>query len=194
MQSGPFIQDGVVEEEFASMDEVEKTVIEVVTAEPGESEEDEVVPVLTSDAIKKMKVMELRSALQERGITKNGLKAVLVSRLEEAVEKNVPLIQNCTPEVIENRAGGDFAAGAYWKKIDTEAEVIDEEVNVDGIRFRGPTVPAVEHKNTTFEDRPKKRNYSDTFDRRPFTRKMILLTQGTAKRILTKDSHGNHVY
>ena len=39
MQFGQFIQDGVVEEEFASMDEVEKMVIEVVTAEPGESEE-----------------------------------------------------------------------------------------------------------------------------------------------------------
>ena len=38
MQFDPFIQDGVVEEEFVSMDEVEKTVIEVVTAEPGESE------------------------------------------------------------------------------------------------------------------------------------------------------------
>ena len=38
MQFGPFIQEGVVEEEFVSMDEVEKTVIEVVTEELGESE------------------------------------------------------------------------------------------------------------------------------------------------------------
>ena len=46
-------------------------------------------------------------------MTTNGLKAVLVSRLEEVVEKNVPLIHNCAPEVIEHRAGGEFAAGAY---------------------------------------------------------------------------------
>ena len=65
-QFGLFIQDGVVEEEFASMDEVEKMVIELVTAEPDESEEGKFVPVLTSDDIKKMKVMELRSALQAR--------------------------------------------------------------------------------------------------------------------------------
>ena len=97
MQFGPFIQDGVVKEEFASMDEVQKTVIEVVTAKPSESEEVKAVPVLTSDDIKKMKVMELQSALQARGITKNGLKAVLVSRLEEAVKKNLPLIQNRVP-------------------------------------------------------------------------------------------------
>ena len=48
------------------------------------------------------------------------------------------------PEVIEHCADGEFAAGAYWKKLDPEAEVIDEEVNVDGIRFQGPTVPAVD--------------------------------------------------
>ena len=41
------------------MDEVEKKVIEVVTAEPGESEEGKAVPVLTSDDIKKMEVMRL---------------------------------------------------------------------------------------------------------------------------------------
>ena len=85
-------------------------------------------------------------------MTTNGLKAVLLSRLEEAVEKNVTFIQNRAPEVIEHRAGGEFAAGAYLKKLDPEAEVIDEEVNVDGIRFRGPTGPAVDHENTTFED------------------------------------------
>ena len=68
-------------------------------------------------------------------MTTNGLKAVLISRLEKAVEKNMSLIQNRVPEVIEHRAGGEFAAGAYWKKLDTEAEVIDEEMNVDGIRF-----------------------------------------------------------
>ena len=144
------------------MDQVEKTVIEVVTEEPDESEEGEAVLVMTSDDIKKMQVMELRSALQARGTTTNGLKALLVSRLEEAVEKNVPLIQNRAPEVIQHGAGGEFASGAYWKKLDPEAEVIYEEVNVDGIRFRVPTVPAVEHENTTFKDRPKKRNYSDT--------------------------------
>ena len=59
MQFGPFIQYGVVEEDFASMDEEEKTVIEVVTVEPVESEKGEAVRVLTSNDIKKMKVMEL---------------------------------------------------------------------------------------------------------------------------------------
>ena len=113
---------------------------------------------------------QLRSALQARGMTTNRLKPVLVSRLEETVKKTVKLIRNRVPEVIEYCGGGEFEAGAYWKKVDPEAEVIDEEVNVYGISFRGPTVPAVEHENNTFEDWPKKRNYSDTFDRCPFIR------------------------
>ena len=96
--------------------------------------------------------MELQSALQARGTTTNGLKSVLVSSLEEVVEKNVPLIQNRAPEVIQHGAGGEFASGAYWKKLDTEAEFIYEEVNVDGIRFLGPTVLAVDHENNMFED------------------------------------------
>ena len=65
---------------------------------------------------------------------------------------------------------------------------------MDGIRFRGPTVPAVEQENNTFEDRPKKRNYSDTFDCRPFIREMVLLPHRNAKGMLMKDSHGNYVY
>ena len=64
-----------------------------MTAEPGESEGGEAVPVLTRDDINNMKVMELRSSLQARGTTTNGLKSVLVPRLEEAVEKNVPLMK-----------------------------------------------------------------------------------------------------
>ena len=106
-----------------------------MTEEPGESEEGEAVPVLTSDDIKKMRVMELQSALQARGMAANVLKAVLVSRLEDAFDNNVPFIQNCAPEVIEHGSGGDFAAVAYRKKLDPEVEVIDEEVNVDGISF-----------------------------------------------------------
>ena len=72
--------------------------------------------------------------------------------------------------------------------------MIDEEVNVDGVRVRGPTVPVVEHENTMFEDQPKKRNYSDTFYCRPIIREMVLLPQRNAKGMLMKDSHGNYVY
>ena len=123
-----------------------------MTEEPGKSEEGESVPVLTIDDIKKMKVMELRSALHARAMITKGWKSVVVSRLEEEIEKNVPLMKNCAPEVIEHCSGGKFPAGAYWMNLDPEAEVIDGEGNVDEIRFRGPTFPAVDHEITMFED------------------------------------------
>ena len=68
-------------------------------------------------------------------MTTNGSKSVLVSMLGKSVDKNVPLIQNREPKVIEHRSGGEFVSGDYWKKLDPEAEVVDEKVNVDGIRF-----------------------------------------------------------
>ena len=88
-----------------------------MTEEPGNIEEGKAVPVLTSNDIKNIKIMELWSALQAIVMTTNVLKAVLVSRLEEAVENNVTLIQNIAPEVIEHSAGGEFASGLYWKKL-----------------------------------------------------------------------------
>ena len=103
-----------------------------MTAEPGDSEEGKSVPVPTRNDIKKMKVMELLSTLQARGMMENELKAVLVSRSEDAAKKNVPLMQNRAPEVIEHSAGGEFADGAQWKKLDPEAEVIYEELNMYG--------------------------------------------------------------
>ena len=83
-----------------------------MTEEPGESEEGKALPVLTSNDINQMKFVEFRSDLQAIGMTKNGLKAVLVSRLEEAIEKNMSLMQNLVLEVIEHYAGGDISADA----------------------------------------------------------------------------------
>ena len=81
MQFGPFIRYELVEEDFASMYEEEKTFTEVVTEETVRIEEGEDVPVLTSTDINKMKVMELLSALKASGMTTKGPKSVLVSRL-----------------------------------------------------------------------------------------------------------------
>ena len=134
MQFGPFLQAGVAEESFASMNEAEKTAEEGEIAEPDEVAES-APPVLASDDIKKMKVAELRAALEIRGLQKNGLKAVLIARLEDAVKNNVPLMQNCAPEVRSNSAGDTFEAGVYWKMLDPEEEAINEEVAVGGVQF-----------------------------------------------------------
>ena len=50
------------------------------------------VQTLTDDAIKNMKIAELRNELSLRGLSKNGLKAVLVDRLKDAIAKKLPLV------------------------------------------------------------------------------------------------------
>ena len=78
---------------------------------------------------------------------------------------------------MQNSAGNDFHLTAYWKEIDPSGDDIDESImNVDGMQFRAPTTTAEEHK-ADFANRPKKRNYADTFNRSPFTAPCRLLPE-----------------
>ena len=51
---------------------------------------------MTVDEVKKMKVTELGEELKKRGLLVRGNKAVLVARLEEAIQNGVPLVENLT--------------------------------------------------------------------------------------------------
>ena len=105
-----------------------------------------------------MKIVELRSKLGKRGMSKNGLKAVLVERLKEAVAQNVPLLKNQPDHEVANNAGDGFDGGAYWELLEADGGEVDESVmEVDGIRFRAPTE---EEHISNHPDQPKKRNYS----------------------------------
>ena len=157
MQIGPFFETGVADETFVSMDE---DVLEEV-APPAQVQEVEPEtasdPVLTSETIDKMKVAELRVALDARGMSKTGLKTVLIERLKAAVINAVPIVQDRPAEVADNSAGKDFDPGAYWKLLEPDGEEVDESImNVDGVNFRAPTVPEAEH-NIEFDRRPKKK-------------------------------------
>ena len=95
---GPFVQDGVSAEAFISMEEeapVEPEPVLVLADRNREKIIPEIAePVLTEAVIDAMKIVELRSELGKRGMSRNGLKAVLVERLKEAVAQNVPLLEN----------------------------------------------------------------------------------------------------
>lgn len=83
MQMGPFFEEGVEDELFVSMDE------SVVPADAIENVEDSSsVTALINAEIDSFKVIEIRKDLNKRGMFKNGLKSVLVTRLKEAVKKN----------------------------------------------------------------------------------------------------------
>ena len=87
-----------------------------------------------------MKVADLRIALEARGLSKNGLKTVLIYRMKASVGRKVPLIEDRPATEVQNSAGNDFHLTAYWKEIDPSGDDIDESImNVDGMRFRAPT-------------------------------------------------------
>ena len=65
--------------------------------------------------INKMKVAELQVYLLARGMSKNGLKAVLINLLKTAVAQGVTILQDLPVVEIKNSAGNVFRSGAYWK-------------------------------------------------------------------------------
>lgn len=194
---GPFMSDSVRNEEFVSMDEVAPEAPTVITPLPGnegESAAAATVPLLDDETIAKMKVSELRTALEVRGLPKNGLKTVLVDRLKGAVAEGVPLVADRPAVEVENTAGPDFHPSAYWKEMSPDGDDIDESImNVDGIQFRAPTTSAEEH-NAQNPNRPKKRNYAEIFDRSPFTSPTRLLPEKNDKGNYKRDCNNNYKY
>ena len=81
---GSFYEDGVEEEELVDMDEVAlgDENPNIPTTENVENHEDSTlsdpVPILTDEEIDKTKVVELRTELKKRGLSKNGFKDVFV--------------------------------------------------------------------------------------------------------------------
>ena len=152
------------------------------------------VPELSDENIDKMKVSELRVELERRGMSKNGLKAVLIQRLKEAVSQKVPLLTDRPDDEVANNAGDGFDGGAFWQLLEPEGPELDEScMEVDGVIFRAPTTTELEH-NSNYPDRPKKRNYSATFDRSPFVSHHQLLPEKNLRGRFKKDNKGNFKY
>ena len=79
-----------------------------------------IVSALDDRIIDKMKILELIMVLEKRGISKNGKKAELCTRLKEAVAKNVPLVTERTSVEIDNNLVSAFKEvliGNYWNEM-----------------------------------------------------------------------------
>ena len=120
---------------------------------------------LTPDEVMKMKVIEIKSELKKRGLSCIGLKEVLIARLNEAIEKGVPLLRNLSEKEASNLAGDVFSPGAHWEMLECDGEFVAETIPLG---FRAPTVPAGENSFV------RKRNYTQKFDRMVFSGKAEL--------------------
>ena len=150
--------------------------------------------VLDEKTIKKMKVADLRIALEARGLLKNGLKTALIDQLKAEVGEGVPFIEDRTAVKVQNSDVNDFHTTTYWKEIDPSADDIDESImNVDGMRFRAPTTTSEEHE-ADCANRPKKKNYAETFNRSPFIAPYRLLPENNSRGNFKRDISGNYVY
>ena len=66
-------------------------------------------------------------------------------------------------------------------------------MNVDEMWFRALTTTTEEHE-ADFANRPKKRNYAETFDRSPFTAPCRLIPENNSRGNFKRDISGNYVY
>ena len=114
-QVGPFVERGVEEENLFSMDEVPLEAPEGI-AVPAECGVELIPdPVLDDNTTNKMNLAKLRVALQARGMSNNGLKAVLIDLLKTSVAEGVAILQDFPVTEIENSVGDVFHPGSYWK-------------------------------------------------------------------------------
>ena len=168
-QLGPFFERLVEEENLVSVYEFPLEAPEVISVPEEGGVELSPDPVLDDNTIKEMKVSELRFSLQAHSMSKNGLKAFIIDRLKTAVAKGVVILQYFPVAEIENSAGDVFHPGAHWKELEQAGPDMDNSImNVEGVCFIAPTTTAKDDAEV-FMDRPKKKNYEETFDRAYFT-------------------------
>ena len=107
-QIGPFLEEDVFDEMFATMEEkAPEPKEDIVEGSNDEEQAVPQVPKLLDGDMNKMKVLELRVEFERRG-SKHGLKATLLARLEEAVINGVPLVEERFESKVENNAGDTF--------------------------------------------------------------------------------------
>ena len=138
--------------------------------------------LLTVLMMEKMKVVDLRKALRERGLDSNGKKNVLKDRLRLAIESDTPIIEELSAEDGVNIAGDEFDHGSYWKLLEPDGEVVEDMLNVNGEQFRAPTAPNGEVSTV------EKQSYDEIFDRDDFTGMAELPKRWRNGRIATTSS------
>ena len=168
-EQGPFF-DANVDEGEQDFEEDELTPSnETVQA----SNDDAPVHVpIEESVLATLKVQDLKEELQKRGKKKgisNMPKNKLLEVLKDLLAKKVPVGIKDTEEqqgttTPKAETLKEFCEGAYWKVLTAEVEAV---VEPDNPNFQKPYAPTVNKEEAEYV--PVKHNFSEEFDRPPFT-------------------------
>ena len=165
----PEIQvEGVMEEEDVNVSEACSIDTEDTPPLPA----DDHIPI-EEDAVKKMKMSELKDELKKRRQPISGNNATLVERLLSALSNKIPVgnKKNHTPKKSDKSKGGGIVAKsfpdtAYWRVLKPKNEKVDEPNNATFKNPRAPTIPEIDAEYV-----PTKHDFDTHITRPVFTGK-----------------------
>ena len=141
-----------------------------------------------------MKVLELKEALEERNISKKGLKIELISRLKQAIANGMDVVENIDPDILCNMAGENFEPTAHWELLtpDWNELIYDELKDKDGYNFYAPTASGDARQENCHVHAPKL-NYKEKFNRPQFIQSVLYPKITRGNRVAT-DKNENTIY
>ena len=99
--------------------------------------------------------------MSKRGQSTNGLKAVLLDCLKNALEQRLPVLSSASDAAHLTNDLTGFSANARWKLLEPIETAVEEPQNV--FPMTAPTIPINEAAFV-----PQKHNFSQIFDHAPF--------------------------
>ena len=114
-----------------------------------------------------MKVSELKEELVKCGQSTQGLKAVLLEHLKEALGKHLPVLTEADQSAHTNDDLKGFAATARWKPLVPQEVAVPIPENI----VRTLHAPTVSRQDVSFL--PQKHNFAEVFDHEPFVAKKV---------------------
>ena len=112
--------------------------------------------------LKTLKVAELKEELLKCGQSTQGLKAVLLEWLREALGKLLPVLTATDRSACTTNDLKGFAPTAHWKPLVPQAVPVSEPQNIVGT-MHAPTVPS---EDVAFLS--QKHDFAEVFNRQPF--------------------------
>ena len=172
------------------------------SAMQGPAQQDGAATFTSSDAhIKSLKVSELQEICKLLGLGKKGLKKDLQERLILARDNGAAYLTavEMAEDAGQNREGminDGFGPRARWKILEPDTSVVyDDELEVAGEIFRGPSVPHDEFLRTgKGGGGQRKFNFPQEFQRKEFKLTALLPKMNQRTNKATRNAEGGFIY